>query len=541
MKKQKRIVSLVLALVLMFSVTACTTTETDVPADSSTPTATATPVVETTAEPMSDVLPSGYAEGWTPWVDQAINDFLTMYGNTSTTYDEANKPYVVFDFDNTTSIFDIQEQNAAHQINHMRFAFTPEQAFDVFMTELPTQTVVETDSDFLLSGENSGATYEAWAEDLANAYAVLYENYDINAQGISDEATLATLHADPAWQEFAAKARCMYDVIYANLSPSVAYPWVLYWFTGMTEQEAYDAIRSSHAYYGNPDHEWTTETYTSPADYESNLGPATYTWNSGITVAPETKQLWADLDANGFDIYVCSASMTDTIRAAVDEFGLTDYCDGVVAMTIQLDDNGVYTNSYDYETGYSWWLEDGEWVKGDKAIEAQTQGIGKVTAITNVLVDKYGYGPSAGFMDSTGDFNFCTEYDSLRFVLNMNRLRKATDGGGLAQVVAMKQEADGIDLATANEAGDVLYVVNGRDENGGHIIQEQGCVTLQGDYSLFKNEDLETLYNWYVESGLTVEEFYNTFAISTAADAPNNEVGVAYGFLNEYAGYKNIK
>ena len=495
----------------------------------------------TAAEAKATVLPSGYTKGWHPRTKEALNDFYAMYGKDSKNYDAKKKPYVIFDIDNTTSIFDIQEQASAYMLNHMTFAIAPEKAFEVFMTEVPTNTKVEKDSAYRLDGKNSGLTFEAWAKDAASAYGKLYKNYKITPKGIQDKATLAKLHADPDWKEFSAKMRSMYDVIYANLSPGIAYPWVLFWFTGMTEQEAYDVLYASHKSFGKRDFKWRKETFASPKEYKSLVGPVSYEWTYGITVPEENVQLWKDLKANGFDVYACSASMTDTIRAAVDAFGLSDYVDGVIAMTIKLDKNGKYTNEYDYKTGYSWWNKDGKWVKGTKAIGAQNQGPGKVTAIKNVLVDKYGYGPIAGFMDSTGDFNFSTEFDSLRLVQLMNRLRKATDGGGIIQVVAMKQAADGIDLAKANAAGDVLYTINGRDENGGYLIQEQGVVPLGKEYRVFANDDLKKIYDWYSASDLTVGEFINKFAIVTPANAKGNELKVPFGFLEKYSGYKNIK
>lgn len=478
-------------------------------------------------------------KGLTDWVTTNLAAFYDTYGKDGSEYSKDAKPYVVFDFDNTCSIFDVEEQLAVYQLLHMAFAFTPEEAEGILMSEVPADTVVESDADYLQSGENSELTYNNWAKDCAGAYANLYEKYEITAAGIKDEAMLEQLHEDGDWKEFSAKMRAMYDVIYDNLSADIAYPWVLYWFTGMTEQEVYDLAYASHTFFGARDFVWHKETFASPEDYVSTLGPATYTWNYGITVDPEIVTIYKDLKEHGFDVYVCSASFIDVIRAGVDAFGLADYCDGVIAMTLKLE-GGVYQPAYDYEAGYSYWRADGAWIKGDVATQAQTQGIGKVTAVSNVLCSKYGYGPSAGFMDSTGDFNFCTEYGDLKLVLTFNRLRKATDGGGIIQCVAMKQEADGVDLAKANGMGDVLYLVNGRDENGGYLIKDQGCIPLEKDYMLFKNENIEKLYDWYLTSDLSVGDFIDKTAIKTKADDAGNDTGCDYGFLKEYGGYRNI-
>ena len=83
-----------------------------------------------------------------------------------------------------------------------------------------------------------------------------------------------------------------------------------------------------------------------------------YDWNSGTTVSENIKELWKTLAENGIDVWVCSASATDPIRAAVDAWGLHDYVTGVLAMTNKLED-GVYINEYDYETGCGW-IKDSE-------------------------------------------------------------------------------------------------------------------------------------------------------------------------------------
>ena len=138
-------------------------------------------------------------------------------------------------------------------------------------------------------------------------------------------------------------------------------------------------------------------------------------------------------------------------------------------MTNKLDEKGMYINEYDWDGGNAWLVKDGKWVKDTALQKTQTQGEGKVIAIENICLPQYGgQGPIAGFMDSTGDYNFCTEFRSLEVVLCFNRAdRKQTDGGGVIAEVA-KYEADtlGYDYAKAREKGDTLYVLQGRDERG---------------------------------------------------------------------------
>ena len=469
-------------------------------------------------------------DGWNPEVKQAIDDFIATYGGTE-------NAYVVFDFDNTTSIFDVEEQLAIYQLQVMAFEFTPDEIADILKTELGDLDE-KRGTDYCAND----SSYNEWIADIKAAYTYLYENYGpFTAKGL-DAAAQAEIQADDQWKEFATKMRAMYDLVYDSESAAVAYPWVLYWFTGMTEQEVYDLAYASHTYYGAVESEYVT--WTSPETIESKIGVAEYEWTSGTGVSEQMKGLYKALDEAGIDVWVCSASAIDPIRAAIDAFGLHDYVTGVIAMT-RTQEDGKYVTSYDYETGYGWFaIDGGKWVEDDVALGAQTQGVGKVKAINNVILPKYDYvGPLAGFMDSTGDYNFCTEYENLKLVINFNRAsRKVTDGGGvIAELAVYQRDYLGYDsLAKANAAGDTYYVMQGRQEEGkrGFLNSEYTERLDKGKYLLFREDNNFAQLLYMIENEMTTEEIINTFAMKTSAD--DSEFGVKYGFLTEYAGYHNI-
>ncbi|MBR2063282.1 MAG: HAD family hydrolase, partial [Bacteroidales bacterium] len=453
--------------------------------------------------------PADVEAGWNPYVKEAIDDFIAEYGNTE-------NAYVVFDFDNTTSIFDVEEQLAVYQLQVMAFEFTPEEMPAILATELGDLNEDRTDLGY------GNGSYQDWIDDITAAYTYLYNTYGpFDAAGLR-AAEQIKVHTDPMWEEFAAKMRAMYDLVYDAESPAVAYPWVLYWFTGMTEEEVYDLAYASHTHYGSLR---TSEITWSTKGEGTKVGPVSYTWTSGTGVSEQLKDLYKWLDEAGIDVWVCSASAIDPIRAAVDAFGLHDYVTGVIAMARTLDEDGRYVNSYDYETGYGWMIdEEGNWVKDNLALGAQTQGVGKVQAINNAILPKYDYvGPLAGFMDSTGDYNFCTEYANLKLVINFNRAsRKVTDGGGVIAELAMYQrDYLGYDsLAEANENGDTYYVLQGRDERGLRSLAASDFTWRYGKSAplLFREDNNFKQLLYMIDNEMTTEEVVNTFAIKTSAD-----------------------
>jgi len=526
----KKLLAMLLALVMVLSFAACGTTpeEPEVPEEPETPTEPEEPTFEAVHVEHED---------WSDEVKKAINDFVDMYGMASENYAEGES-YVVFDFDNTTSIFDVEEQLAVYQLQVMAFAFTPEEMPAILATELAQDLENGMDTD-LTDLEYGNGSYNDWIADITAAYDYLYKEYGpFTAAGLDADAQ-ATIQADPMWAEFATKMRAMYDLVYDAESPAVAYPWVLYWFTGMTEQEVYDLAAASHTLYGSVE---TSEETWETAGEGTKVGPVSYTWTSGTGVSENLVELYRVLDENGIDVWVCSASAIDPIRAAVDVYGLHDYVTGVIAMARSMDEEGKYVNSYDYETGYGWKIEEGEWVKYEVALGAQTQGVGKVQAINNVIYPIYGVGPLAGFMDSTGDFNFCTEYANLKLVINFNRAsRKVTDGGGvIAELAIYQRDTLGYDLATANAAGDTYYVLQGRDEYGLRGLRNSDKTMRYGkdEELLFREDKNEQQLQYMIDNNMTTAEIINMFAVKTAEE--DSVLGFKYGFVSEYAGYHNI-
>ena len=431
-------------------------------------------------------------QDWAPDVRDGLNRFMD---------DCAGKEnaYAVFDFDNTSSIFDVEEQLAIYQLETMSFAIDPEHLPGILSTGL----------------ESAPAQCGDWISDITSAYSGLYTKYGPFTPAGLDAQVLGTVHSDPLWLEFATKMRAMYDKVGDWASVDDSYNWILYWFCGMTESQIYDIAYASHKKYSAED--TSVETWTSPAELKSSVGQVSVSWTKGVQVSENIRELWKCLDENGIDVWVCSASGIDQIRAAVDAFGLRDYCSGVLAMTISKDRTGLYTNSYDYSSGYAAIPSSDGWTRGSLATKSQTAGPGKVTSILNAIAPLYGGAtPLAGFMDSTGDFNFCTEFSSLRTVVCFNRAnRKITDGGGLiAEVAIYEKETLGYDYAKARKAGDTLYLLQGRDENGLRGLRSSNKTLRYGveGEKLFANRDNEAQLAEMIQKNLTVKQAVDTYS-----------------------------
>ncbi|MDO5538312.1 MAG: hypothetical protein Q4F72_12395 [Desulfovibrionaceae bacterium] len=379
---------------------------------------------------------------WDPYVKRTINDMMTMVGADSAGHDASIRPYAVFDFDNTVSILDVEEQLAIYQLEHMRFAVAPDKMYDVLTSGIP-------DVNMKLGEDYGNLTVAQVASDAAAAYKKLCAKGFVDPDG-SKAGMMAKWQATDDWKEFATKARWMYDAIGDSMDVSVSYPWITYWFTGMTSKQVYELALEAFTMYAKASMDpayWCKKKWTSPASYEgAKAGQLSVSYKQGITVSPELRELFKALDENGIDAWICSASYIDVITAAVKAFELPGV-DGILAMTNKKD-GLVYTNAYDYD------------------FHAQTQGIGKAESIDKLIRPLYrGAGPVLVAFDSQGDFNFCSEYKDTLVGLCLNRARK--DDAGLLAAIALYQNKHNVSLEAAIKAGDTRYVLQGRNENGG--------------------------------------------------------------------------
>ena len=461
---------------------------------------------------------------WAPDVQKNINGFLDRY------QDKTNA-YVVFDFDNTCSIFDVEMQTVVYQVENMCFAMTPEE----FQANLAIENNGTPDCD----------TLQMALQDIQVSYEKLYEKYGpFTPEGVSNEQKLQ-LSKDPWWKEFASKMLWTYDEVCGRMGIDVGYCWLLYWFSGMTEEQVYALSTTSFEKYASVP--TFNRLIIGDPNLPTNLGSKRYKATHGVSVSENIRELWQALQADGIDVWVCSASATPVIVAAVDFFGLHPYCKGVLGMTVARNDStSCYIPSYDYETGYALLAqEDGTWIPDTLRLPlaAQPVRVGKTESICHTLLPRYGgQGPLAGFMDSSGDYDFCTNFQSMRMVVCFNRAnRKVTDGGGLIAALAIHQRDNlGLNIRKAGRKGETLYLLQGRDENNQRTLRPSNTTLRFGENEeqLFRGPENEQLLQYFKDNQLSTGEILNTFCIKT--NLKDSPLGFPYGWHTSYKGYHSI-
>ncbi|MGI5984865.1 MAG: haloacid dehalogenase-like hydrolase [Clostridiales bacterium] len=364
----------------------------------------------------------------------------------------ANKgKYVVFDFDNTSVIFDVQEALLIYQIENLIFKITPANIKAVLETGIPDLNKV-----IGKNADGKDVLVSAVIADLVSDYTWLYNNY----KGLNGSKELSYIRAANQYQDFSAKLRFMYNNLGDYFDHAVSYPWVTYLFTGMTPAEVQKMAADSHKYwaaYGR----YSEVTWTSPIELPGQAGVLSASFITGLTFTDELIDLYHTLAANKIDVYIISASPIDTILAANSTMGYGVPEDRVFAMRNKLDSNGRYINEYNYDWGGA-----GKY--------AQTQGPGKSTIIKNFIAPKYnGTGPLMVFGDSAGDMNMMTDWmDKGDTVLGVifNRYRNPA-----SDPLTWKASAE---AAAQIGKPDARFVLQGRDENKGQLRPTEYSIRL---------------------------------------------------------------
>lgn len=380
---------------------------------------------------------------WDPFNKAQLESLIAKYGKESTTYNAAKKPYAVFDFDNTCVFLDIEEAVLIRQIETLKFNMTPEMLDKVIRMQIG-------DKNFGESFNNKAGkpvNINSIAPDIVKSYTWIYNNY----KGLKGDKSLEEVKTSAEYQDFAAKLRYLYAAIGDTFDVSVSYPWVTYLFTNMTgpavRELTYDTLM------------WQEKepigkvTWTSPESLPGQAGQISIAWSNGLRTKPEMKDLIAKLEANGIDVYICSASFVDVIKemASNSKIGYNVSADRVMAMELERDKKDVILN--EFRKGYD-----------------QTQGPGKTETIKRFLVSKYGYGPLFIAGDSEGDQNMMVDFApaDTKMVLIINRLRKpSTIIGGLSKVAVEQYKKDG-----------ATVLLQGRDDNTGLFRPSQAAIPM---------------------------------------------------------------
>lgn len=301
--------------------------------------------------------------------------------------------YAVFDWDYTSIYQDTQENLFRYQIDNLKFKMTPKEFAIAIRKDIPSDNF----SDEYVNVKGEKINIDKIAEDLDKDYNFLYNNY------IKDsKMSLEKIKETEEFKDFRGKLAFLYEAIGGSFSHDIAYPWVLYLFTGMDKNEVQKLAKEANDYgIGNKLGKYTIE---SSDILLGKAGKVSYKYKSGLRTQPETANLFHQLIENGITVYVVSASLEDIVEVfATDKsYGYNLNPENIYGMRLEMNGD-KYTTEYKHDY-------------------PQTQTKGKVEIINKFLKPKHdGKEPILVAGDSSGDKNMLTEYKGTKILLLMKR------------------------------------------------------------------------------------------------------------------------
>ena len=381
---------------------------------------------------------------WDQFNYDQLNRLIVEKGKLSPNYDAKKKPYVVFDFDNTSVFLDIEEASLIYQLENLKFKVKPNELDKIIRTGIAEKNFVEDYNN----KDDQPVSINTIAPDIVESYTWLYQNYS----GLKGKKTLKEVKQSPHYQNFITKMRYLYAAIGDTFDHDVSYPWVTYLFAGFKPEEVSQLAVTT--YHQQQKQAIGPVTWTSPESLKGKAGVVSVKWENGLRPYKDVRNLYHTFMKNGFDVYVCSASFIDVIKGVATDknIGFNVPKQNIYAMELKHDQTGLIIPAFNQDY-------------------YQTQGKGKTLTIQKYLVSKYGYGPVFIAGDSEGDQNMMQDFTDTEKVLIVNRWRKSTTDIGKFSKLAV----DSYGQANAK------YLLQGRDANTGEFIPSNKSLAFGAD------------------------------------------------------------
>ena len=208
-----------------------------------------------------------------------------VYNSLSSLIDDCRNAgnYAVFDFDKTTIVHDVSNALMIYQIEQLRFADAADHAF--------------------LDGiSDVDAPLEGIGLSSAQMGAVLQEEFRRMKACLASGESLEQVHQSDDYLDFRARFISYLDALSQTLPEEVWYAWMPGLMTGMTDPEARSLVSDAIDDQLGLD-KLKVEKWTSPDGKWG--GPV----EKGIYLSQEMRDFYRELNQNGIDTYVCSASL----------------------------------------------------------------------------------------------------------------------------------------------------------------------------------------------------------------------------------------
>lgn len=373
---------------------------------------------------------------WEPFVYQRLNGLIDTFQQAQGT-PLKQQAYVVFDFDNTSAISDVEDNLMMFMLNHLLYKLSPDE-FLVILTSGPFNFDLE------LEDGRPDLTPRNLALDLSEDYQWLYEHYILE-----EKLSLNEVKASEYYLNFRAKLRYYYKAVNKHFTRQAGKPWVTYWFQGYSQTDFIELSRQMLT--EALEQPFERHIFTSSDERPGLAGRVESQFISGLAFPQELLDLYQAFQSHNIATYVVSASPIDLVRTAVLEFGFHVPFNQIIAMCYGIDHERKIVAEMEADTYI-------------------TKQAGKTEAIFNLIAPLHGdTQPIALFGDSMGDYDMMMNLKDVKLNVLFNCLLE----DGTRSIVEL---AHGL-----YRRPEAQFVVQGRDENKGQLRPSPKSIALESN------------------------------------------------------------
>ena len=370
-------------------------------------------------------------KNWESFVYKRLNQLIDQYKSASDV-DRKDQAYVVFDFDNTSVIGDIEDNLMVYMMDNLMYRLSPKDFQEILISE-------NFDMDKIFDENYPQATPWNLAKDIIRHYTALVERYS------ADDLKQDRLLKDEDYLAFRSKLRYYYLNVNGRFNRRPAEKWLTYWFQGYSAQELQDLTVDMLNVMTKKQAE--VIVYETPSGQVGEAGLVKSQFTSGLKAPAELLDLYAAFKAEGIIPYIVSASPIDVVAQAGQYFFQIDR-EFIRGMNYQFNSKAEIQSIMDPASPI-------------------TKKEGKTETILSTIANLHGgRQPIALFGDSMGDYHMMTELKEVALNILFNCLNN--DQTQEIKELAKQQ----YDYEKAN------YVIQGRDLSTLSLIPSTHSINL---------------------------------------------------------------
>lgn len=240
---------------------------------------------------------------WAPATRAALQSVMDAHGQYAEGYDANQRPYAVFDWDETAIVGNVQETLFHYMLEHFSFLLPADQFRHLLHTGGADKPLPAPFKN--LAGQP--IIFSDLIHDILEDYRALAAHYGHMPHPLPREELIE----DPALQAFRARMVLYHQALRATHGEETAQRGLVRLLAGQTVQDVVALTRAANEIALGQSIERVL--WKSPATRPGKTGPLSVTITQTLRLTPEMADLFQILQEQGIDPIICTSSMEESV------------------------------------------------------------------------------------------------------------------------------------------------------------------------------------------------------------------------------------